>query len=102
VKIEGMTSAQPFIVIVGMLIVISVVAAAVWDLRAIVAAAIAWACLPLSHLLKHVLGLPDTIHPNTYASILELAAFSFVVTGIGLGMGLAFRRILSRHAAGNL
>ncbi len=85
------------IVIVGMLLVFGAAVGMIWGGRAAVAAAIAWVWLPIAHVLKHLMRLPDTIHPNTYASLLKLAAFTFVVTAIGLGFGLAFRQ-LSRRA----
>jgi hypothetical protein len=53
----------------------------------------AWACVPLAHVVKHVLGLPDTLQPNTYKSILMLAAFTFVVAALGTGGGLLIRRL---------
>ena len=90
------------IVIVGMLLVFGAAAGIIWGVRAVLSAAIVWVWLPTAHLLKHVMGLPDTIHPNTYASILKLGAFSFVVTAIGLGFGLAFRRLLGGHATDNV
>jgi hypothetical protein len=82
------------IVIVGMLLVVGAVFGMIWGSRAVVAAAIGWVCLPMAHVLKHMMSLPDTIHPNTYPSILKLGAFNLVVTAIGLGFGLAFRRLL--------
>ena len=85
------------IVIVGMLLVFGAAVGVIWGGRAAVAAAIAWVWLPMAHVLKHLMRLPDTIHPNSYASLLKLAAFTFVVTALGLGFGLAFRR-LSRRA----
>ena len=63
-----------------------------WGLRGWAAAATAWLCVPSSHLLKHVLGLPDTLHPNTYVSILMLAAFSLVVSAAGIASGALLRR----------
>jgi hypothetical protein len=48
----------------------------------------AWMCVPLAHLVERVLGLPDTLHPNTYTSILLLAAFTFVVATLGTGAGM--------------
>jgi len=56
----------------------------------------------MAHLLKHLMRLPDTIHPNTYASILKLGVFSFMVTAVGLGLGLAFRRLLSGRRTENM
>jgi hypothetical protein len=90
------------IVIVGMLFLASAAAGVIWGGRAAVAVAIVWVCLPFAHLLKHVMGLPDTIHPNTYPSILKLGAFTFVVTAIGMGFGLALRRLLAGHSPENL
>lgn len=90
------------IVIVAMLLAFGVIAGAVWGARASVAAALVWLWLPMAHVLKHLLGLPDTIHPNTYWSILKLAVFTFVVTAIGLGFGLAFHRLLGRTTSENV
>ena len=90
------------IVIVGMLLVFGATAGMIWGGRAAVAAAIAWVWLPMAHVLKHMMRLPDTIHPNTYASILKLGGFSFVVTAVGLGFGLAFRRLLGGHPTENV
>ena len=86
------------IVIAAMLLVFSVAAGTGWGRRAVLAAAIVWIWLPMAHVVKHLMGLPDTIHPNTYASILKLGAFTLVVTAIGLGLGVTFRRLLGGHA----
>lgn len=90
------------IVIVGMLLIFGAAAGMIWGARAGVAAAVAWAWLPMAHVFKHLMGLPDTIRPNTYPSILKLAVFSFVITGIGLGFGLAFRPLLRRDTTENV
>ena len=89
------------IVIVGMLLAFGAAAGMIWGVRAAVATAVVWVCLPMAHVLKHMMGLPDTIHPNTYLSILKLGAFTFVVTAIGLGFGLAFRRLHGGQPAEN-
>ncbi len=81
------------IVIVAMLLVATAIAGAIWGKRGWVAAAAAWACVPLAHLIKHVLGLPDTLQPNTYKSILLLAAFTLVVATIGAGCGVLIRKL---------
>ena len=47
---------------------------------------------------KHALGLPDTLHPNTYLSILYLAAFTLVVAIIGTGCGLLVHRFATGSA----
>ena len=60
------------IFIVGMLLLAAGAAGAIWGPRGVITSAIIWVWLPAAHLVKHVLRLPDTIQPNTYASILEL------------------------------
>ena len=82
------------IVMVAMLFVSCAAFGAVWGVRAKMAMLITWLWLPMAHVLKHVLGLPDTLHPNTYSSILKLGLFSFLVSAVGLGFGVAFRRLL--------
>ena len=86
------------IIIVAMLLAATATAVAIWGRRGWVTAAAAWACLPLAHLVKHVLGLPDTLHPNTYASILYLAAFSLVVAIASTGCGVLVRRLATGTA----
>jgi hypothetical protein len=81
------------IVIVAMLLVTTGTAAAVWGWRGCLISVSTWAWVPGTHLAKRVLGLPDTLHPNTYASILMLAAFSFAVAAAGAGCGLLVRQL---------
>ena len=83
------------IVVVGMLLLFAAAAGMFWGVRAAVAVALAWVWLPMAHVIKHRMRLPDTLHPNTYVSILKLAAFSFVIAAVGLGLGLAFRRLFT-------
>jgi hypothetical protein len=59
-----------------------------------------WFWIPAAHVVKHILGLADTLHPNTYASIAALAAFTLVVCGIGLCAGAAIRRTVVSPATG--
>ncbi|MEO8467938.1 MAG: phosphotransferase [Gammaproteobacteria bacterium] len=63
---------------------------AISGLRGSAVAAVVWAFLPLTHMVKHVVGLPDTLQPDTYASISHLAAVSLgiAITGGALGMFL--------------
>jgi hypothetical protein len=68
------------IVIVVMLLAAAATATGIWGRRGWITAAVAWMCVPFIHLVKHVLGLADTLHPNTYTSIFMLAAFTFVIT----------------------
>ena len=86
------------IIIVAMLLAATATAGAIWGRRGWVTAAAAWACVPLAHLVKHVLGLPDTLQPNTYASILVLAAFSLAVAIAGTGFGVLLHRLTSGAA----
>jgi len=82
------------IVIVGMLLLVAGTLATIWGTRALTAAVLAWTWLPSAHVLKHAFGLPDTMHPNTYSSILALAAFSLVITAVRFGLGLMLGRVL--------
>ena len=84
------------IVIVAMMFAATTAAGAIWGRRGWVASSTAWACVPLAHLLKHVLSLPDTLHPNTYGSILLLAAFTLAVAMIGTGFGILLQRVQVR------
>lgn len=86
------------IVIVGLLLAATAGAAAVWGRSGLVAATVVWASVPLAHVVKHVFGLPDTLHPNTYRSILFLAVFTLVVSMIGAASGLLLRRVASAAA----
>jgi len=80
------------IVIVALLLAAAGIAGALWGRRGWVAALLAGACVPSAHLARHLLDLPDTLHPNTYASILKLAAFSLAVAFIGLAGGVLLRK----------
>ncbi|HZV35336.1 MAG TPA: hypothetical protein VFB72_12250 [Verrucomicrobiae bacterium] len=82
------------IIIVALLLVAAASVGAIWGRRALPAVLAIWACHPLAHVFKHALNLPDTLHPNTYGSILILAIFSLVVTAIGAGCGLAMHRLI--------
>ena len=81
------------IVIVIMLLASTITLGAIWKWHAWIAAVTVWACVPMAHAVKHLLGLPDTLHPNTYTLILMLAVFTFVVSVIGLLFGTLINRI---------
>jgi hypothetical protein len=98
VTFEGEVS--PF-VIVGMLFATTTTAVGIWGRRGWITAAAAWICVPLIHLVKHVLSLPDTLHPNTYTSILMLGAFTFVVAALGAGIGMLIHKVVSRTSKGD-
>jgi hypothetical protein len=84
------------IVIVAMLFTAAAAAGLFWGRRGWLVAFAVWALIPTAHLAKRLLGLPDTLHPNTYASIVMLAAFSFVVAAVGIACGLLARRWCSK------
>lgn len=86
------------IIIVAMLLVVTATAGVLWRRGGWTTAVIAWACVPLAHIVKHVLGLPDTLHPNTYTSIAYLAGFSLVVAMVGLESGVLVRRLAGEAA----
>jgi hypothetical protein len=75
-----------------MLVAIAATAAGIWGRYGWIAAGGAWMLVPLAHLIKHVLSVPDTLHPNTYGSILMLAAFTLAVTALGTGVGMLIHR----------
>ncbi len=81
------------IVIVAMLFAATAAAVWIWGWRGWQASAVVWLCAPLAHLVKHLIRLPDTLQPNTYISILMLAAFTFAVSTIGTGCGVLLRRL---------
>jgi hypothetical protein len=84
------------IVIVALLLAATAMAGAMWGRIGWIAAAVTWACVPLAHVVKHVVGLPDTLQPNTYISILYLAAFTLVVATVGTACGVLSRRLATR------
>jgi hypothetical protein len=81
------------IVIVLMLLVSTITFGAIWKWHAWIAAVTVWICVPMAHVVKHLLGMPDTIQPNTYTSILMLAVFTFVISAIGFLFGVLINRI---------
>ena len=60
-------------VIVGLLIIATATEGYVWGWRGALPALVTWLCVPLVHVIKNVLDLPDTLQPNTYTSIMMLA-----------------------------
>jgi hypothetical protein len=74
-------------VIILLLFISSAGTGALWGYRGWPSSLFIWLWLPLSHFVIHGLGLPDSIHPNTYMSIWKLAGFSLVITAIGMGCG---------------
>ena len=81
------------IVVVALLLASTGIAGAFWGRRSWVAAILTAGCVPSAHLIKHLLGLPDTLHPNTYASIFKLAGFSLAVVAVGTACGIFVRNL---------
>jgi hypothetical protein len=81
------------ILIIALLLAATAMAGAILGRSAWLTAAVIWACVPLAHFVKHFFGLPDTLHPNTYTSILYLAAFTLVVATVGTACGMLIRRL---------
>ena len=81
------------IVIVILLLASTITVGAIWKWNAWIAAITTWICVPMAHVVKHLLGLPDTLHPNTYTSILMLAIFTFIISAIGFLFGTLINRI---------
>ncbi|HUU36192.1 MAG TPA: hypothetical protein VMW48_19140 [Vicinamibacterales bacterium] len=79
------------VVVVALLLVATAAAGAIWGWPGWVAAAITGASVPLAHVVKHALGLPDTLQPNTWASIGTLAVFTLAVSAAGLCGGVLLR-----------
>ncbi len=88
------------IIIVALILAATVMAGAMWRRSGWRSAAVTWACVPLAHVVKHVLDLPDTLHPNTYTSILYLAAFTLVVAMGGTACGMLIRRLATGPMTG--
>lgn len=85
------------IVIVVLLFGVAAVSATVISKRARLLVFFSWFCVPAAHLLKHILNMPDTLQPNTYSSILQLAAFTFFVSVFGFTIGLLINRLIKSN-----
>ena len=78
------------VVIVVLLLAASVAAGALWGLSGWPAMALIWVAVPAPHVVLLAVGLPDTLHPATWPSIGQLAAFTALVVGCGSGVGALF------------
>lgn len=85
------------IVVVGMLFAATAIVGVLSPQRAWLAALAVWVWLPLAHLVKHVLGIRDTLRPNTYASIAALGVFAVIVALIGMACGIVAKRLIARY-----
>ncbi|MEO8034863.1 MAG: hypothetical protein ABI837_10570 [Acidobacteriota bacterium] len=80
------------ILVVLLLVAATAAVGALWGSRAWIAAAAAWVWLPAAHVIKRIFHLPDTLHPNTNASLVMLASFTLAVTALGFGCGVLLHR----------
>ncbi len=85
-------------VIVALLFLATAAAGTLWGRRNWVAVVFTWLWLPSPHFFKHLLGLPDTLHPNTYLSIFKLTVFSLAIAVAGAISGVMLRSLLSAAA----
>lgn len=79
------------VVVVALLLAATAAAGAVWGWQGWAAAVMTGAAVPLTHVVKHAAGLPDTLQPNTWASIGTLAVFTLAVSAAGLCGGALLR-----------
>jgi hypothetical protein len=86
------------IVVIAMLLAATTTAGLTPERLGWVTAGAVWIWVPGAHLVKRILGVPDTLHPNSYKSILMLAVFSLVVTAAGTGCGLLLRRLAPKKS----
>ncbi len=80
------------VAIVALLLAASGAIGAVWQWRGWPGALAAAAPMPAVHLTKHLLGLPDTLQPNTLDSVVMMALFALAVSGAGLSGGALLRQ----------
>jgi hypothetical protein len=80
------------LVIVALLAVTAAAAGLAAGGRGAVAALFAGAWLPGVHIVKKVLGVPDTLQPDSYGSIAKLAALVVVVAAVGATVGVGSRK----------
>lgn len=55
--------------------------------------------LPAVHAIRHALGWPDTISPNTWDSIGMMALFALAVAGAGFAAGAVLRVAIADDAS---
>lgn len=81
----------PPVVIVALQILASAALGAAWGWAAWPAAIAVAAPLPAVHAIRHGLGWPDTITPNTWDSIVMMALFALAVAGAGFAAGAVLK-----------
>ena len=86
------------VAVVALLLLATAAAGGAWGWRGWSAALVVWACVPLAHLVKHTLGLPDTLQPDTWESIRAMAAFTLAVSGAGFCGGGLLRTAVAEPA----
>ena len=86
------------IVIVVLLLVAGLTLGILWKWSALLPMILMWLWLPMAHLVKKVLGLSDTLHPNTYPSLLLFSIFTLVISAIGFLMGVWASKVVHARA----
>jgi hypothetical protein len=86
------------IVVIAMLLSATTTAGLTQKRLGWVTAGAVWVWIPGAHLVKRILGVPDTLRPNSYKSILMLAVFSLAVAAAGTGCGLLLRRLAAKKS----
>ena len=86
------------VVIVALLLASSGAIGAVWGWRGWPGTLAAAAPMPLMHMAKHLLGLPDTIQPNTLDAIGMMALFALAVAGAGLAGGALLGEVVASES----
>lgn len=81
----------PPVVIVALQIVVAAALGVVWGWTAWPGTLAAALPLPAVHALRHALGWPDTISPNTWDAITMMTLFALAVGGAGLAAGAIAR-----------
>jgi hypothetical protein len=84
------------IVIVVLLLGAAIAIGIIWKWYGLLTVALMWLWLPMVHVVKKALGLRDTLHPDTYTSILLFSVFTFVVSAIGFLIGVLASKIVKR------
>ncbi|MFN7977531.1 MAG: hypothetical protein U0P30_05300 [Vicinamibacterales bacterium] len=81
----------PPVMIVVLQIVASGTVGGLWGWAAWPGAIAVAAPLPAVHTIRHALGWPDTISPNTWDSIVMMGLFALAVAGAGFAAGAVLR-----------
>lgn len=85
----------PPVVIVALQIAASAAIGGLWGWSAWPGAIAVAAPMPAVHAIRHALGWPDTISPNTWDAIVMMALFAVAVAGAGFAAGAVLRAAIA-------